>query len=456
MRTRGAAVDPAEGQSCWRPSSLLATLTDANANEQAPLFWSFACFFMLLCSYSILRPLRDEMGIANGVGKMPWLFSATFISILVAALFFSCATSRVPKVVLLPGTYWFFLSHIGIFFLLFRIGVARSVAVPAFFVWLSVFNLLVVSAFWSFMTDVFTGEQGKRLFGFIASGGSAGALAGPALTAAIAPRFEPLNLFLISACFLLAAIGALRKLTGFPCVGTREDRIGRGEGVRLESPSLAGTGFLVVGYATLSTLLYIQQAEIVSARIAQPAARTAFFASVDLGVNATTLLLQVFVSGRLMKRFGLEVTLAAVPFLVAAGFLALSFAPVLPLLVAVLVIHRAGSFTLLRPGREVLYASAPSAGRHKAKSFIDTVVYRGSDAAGAWIFGLMRGAGLGLGATAGVGVPIALLWMVAGFTMGRRHEHRRRAGKSEGEASEPPNRDREWVGSRGSGTGSLS
>jgi AAA family ATP:ADP antiporter len=407
---------------------LLGRVTQARPGEERALAWSFTCLFALLCSYSILRPLRDALGLAWGARNVQWLFSATFVLALLVVPLLGRALSCAPRKILLPSIYRFFLSHLAIFFVLFRAGVGSSFRVPAFFIWLGVFNLLAVSVFWSLMADVFNQEQAKRLFGSIASGGSAGALTGPLLTATLATRLGPASLILLSGGFLLLATVSMNELVAlgpaasgaFP--GASRARAECQIPFRPKSPSLLGVGLLIAGYTTVSTLLYCQQAEIVLARMASPAERTAFLASVDLAVSATTLLVQVFLTGRLMRRCGLALTLPAVPLLVSAGFLALAALPGLPLLVTVVVIHRAGSLALLRPSREVLFTNLGPGRRIKAKTFLDTVVYRGSDAIGAWFFALMRSAALGPQCVAAAGVPIALLWAFTGFVLGRRHE----------------------------------
>src|SRR4051794_14048939 len=146
------------------------------------MLWSFAYFFCLLASYYILRPLRDEMGVAGGIRNLQWLFTATFVTMLAAVPCYGALVARVPRRRFIPLVYHFFVANLAIFWLLLELGVDRALVARVFFVWISVFNLFAVSVFWSFMADLYTSEQGKRLYGFIAAGGSAGALAGPAIT----------------------------------------------------------------------------------------------------------------------------------------------------------------------------------------------------------------------------------------------------------------------------------
>lgn len=164
---------------------MLQRLVKAESAELPALRWSFLYFFCLLSSYYILRPVRDEMGIQGGVQNLPWLFTATFFAMLAAVPLFGWLTARYPRRLVLPVVYWFFIGNLVLFFIAFQLPAIRPLAAHLFFVWVSVFNLFVVSVFWSFMVDLFSDEQGKRLFGFIAAGGTCGAVTGPALTTAI-------------------------------------------------------------------------------------------------------------------------------------------------------------------------------------------------------------------------------------------------------------------------------
>jgi ATP:ADP antiporter, AAA family len=416
-------------------ATLLKRLVDVEPEELRALLWSFSYFFALLCSYYIVRPMRDEMGVAGGVENLQWLFTGTFVTMLAAVPLFGWVTSRFDRRRFLPYVYLFFIASLLVFFLLFRSNITHVYVARAFFIWASVFNLFVVSVFWSFMADIFSNRQAQRLFGFIAAGGTAGAITGPVLTASLALSLGPTNLLLISTLCLGWALLCIYSLIAWSdrltvyaatdAAGTAADTALGGSlfaGVKLvmRSPYLLGICLLMLLFTTLSTFLYFQQAQIVRDSFAEPAARTAVFAAIDLAVNSLTILIQVLLTGRLVKWLGLPVTLAFIPLLLGAGFLAIGFAPVLAVLVVVQVIRRAGNYAIMRPAREMLYVVLGREEKYKAKNFIDTVVYRGGDAVSAWAYDGLRALGLGLSAIAFIAVPLSVVWVGVAYRLGKQ------------------------------------
>ncbi len=431
--------------------AVLRRIVNVRDGEAGALLWSFAYFFFLLCAYYILRPVREEMGVAGGVRNLQWIFTGTFVAMLAAVPLFGAAAARFPRKTLLPVVYGFFISNILIFYALFRAHVEISYIAPAFFIWVSVFNLFVVSVFWSFMADLFTNEQARRLFGFIAAGGSAGAVAGSALTAGLVVRIGVTNLLLISVLLLGGALVCVHRILRWaqksrearlegspqPPGGADEPEPPRPEGAAIgggvwtgvkqvfQSRYLLGICLYILLYTTLSTFLYLEQAHIVRGAFDDPAKRTALFASINLGVNVLTILTQLFLTGRIVAAFGLPVTLALAPALVMLGFAGLGFFPVLGVLVAFQVVRRAGNFALARPAREVLFTVVGREEKYKAKNFIDTVVYRGGDAVSGWVFAGLSGLGMGLSAIAFLAVPIAAGWLITGVSLGRKQDRLR-------------------------------
>jgi AAA family ATP:ADP antiporter len=413
----------------------LTRLVSVETGEWRALCWSFAYFFSLLCGYYILRPVRDAMGIAGGVQQLQWLFTGTFVAMLAAIPLYGWVTSRFPRRHFLPYVYYFFIANLLLFYALFEAGNPGAWVARAFFIWASVYNLFVVSVFWSFMADLYSNPQARRLFGFIAGGGTAGALAGPALTALLAVPLGTNNLLLVSAAFLVVAVLCIHRLIAWhkqlsatqteQAVG-EERAMGGGilAGVRLvaRSPYLLGICLLMLLFTTLSTFLYFQQAQIVRDSFVNSAERTAVFAAIDLAVNTLTILLQVFVTARIVRLLGVGGTLALIPLLLTAGFAALGVAPILLVLVVVQVLRRAGEYAITRPAREMLYVVLAREEKYKAKNFIDTVVYRGGDAVSSWAYAGLRALGLGLGAIAFIAVPLALVWAWVAFKIGRRQE----------------------------------
>ncbi len=422
---------PQEAQN--RPA-LLQRLTGIRRGEGGAVLWSFVYFFALLSSYYILRPIRDEMGVTAGVERMHWLFTGTFIAMLLVVPAFGWITSRYRRRQFLPYVYYFFIAHLLMFYGLFESGIPTQRVAPAFFIWLSVFNLFVVSVFWSFMNDLFDNAQARRLFGFIAAGGTAGAIAGPAATTLLVTHLGASTMLLLSTGLLGLAVFCIRRLIAWhqvqeaaaadPAADRQEAALGGGilDGVRLvvRSPYLLGICLLIVLFASLSTFLYFQQAQIVRDAFDDPATRTAVFAAMDLAVNTLTLFAQVFATGRLVNRLGLGRTLALVPLLLSAGFLLLGLFPLLPVLVTVQVLRRAGNYAVMRPAREMLYVVLTREEKYKAKNFIDTVVYRGGDALSSWLYAGLRSLGLGLSGIAWLAVPACLVWAWIALRLGHR------------------------------------
>ena len=424
----------------------LARLVAVRPGEVRALLWSFAYFFCLLAGYYVLRPLRDEMGIAGGVRNLQWLFTATFVVLLAAVPLFGAVVAKLPRRRFIPIVYHFFVVNIAIFWLLLSFDIDRQNVARVFFVWISVFNLFAVSVFWSFMADLFAAEQGKRLFGFIAAGGSAGALAGPALTIWLAAAIGPVNLLIVAAVLLEAAVLCARQLeSGAPQVRTGADEAaaettpatqpestGLGGGwlagiaMVLRSPYLAGIALWVSLLSLAGTFLYFQQANIVAAASDDPAVRTRIFATIDLVIGILTIVVQCAATGRLITRFGVGPAAGFLPVVFCVGFAALAASPMLALVIAFQAIQRTANFAISNPAREVLFTVVKRAEKYKAKNVIDIVVFRGADAVSGWLFAALRGLGLELSAISLATVPVAAGWFILALALGRAQERRAR------------------------------
>ncbi len=404
---------------------LLATVQPA---ERRAVGWSFGYFFSLLCGYYILRPVRDEMGILGGVDQLQWLFTGTLIAMLCAVPIYGWLVGRYQRRTFLPAVYLFFAANLLIFYLLLKSTTDPAWVARAFFIWTSVYNLFAVSVFWSVMADLFRPEQGRRLFGLIAAGGSAGAIAGPLLTATLATRVGTANLLLISIAFLGLTLLCVQQLGK----GIRqsnapnppaEPRIGGSPLAGLSAVARSAYLLQICGYVllltTLATFLYFMQAQIIADAFESSAQRTAVFARVDLAVNMLTVSVQIFFTGRLMNRFGVQPALVFLPLLCVVGFSLLGVMPGLAVLLGFQILRRAGNYALTRPAREVLFTVVPREEKYKAKSFIDTVIYRAGDAVSAWVFAGLKAGGLSLAGTALVALPLCLIWWLLGAWLGR-------------------------------------
>ncbi len=405
-------------------------------HEVHALLWAFAYFFCVLSGYYVVRPMRETLGIAAGVENLHWLFTATFVAMLAVVPLFGWVTSRFPRRRFLPWVYAFFILHLLAFWGLLQAERFALVTARVFYVWVSVFNLFVVSVFWSFMADLFTTAQARRLFGFVAAGGTAGALAGPALAASLIRPLGQESLLLVSAGLLACAIVCIQRLGAWHDAQAGDAHAARraaaarplGGGVLsaiplvLRSSYLLGIAAFVLLFTSASTVLYFQQAEIVRDTIAGEEQRTVLFAAMDLAVNALTLATQVFLTGRLVRALGVAWTLALVPGLLGLGFLAIGLAPVLPAILAVQIVRRAGEYAVTRPARELLYVVLGREEKYKAKNLVDTAVYRGGDTLSAWAFAGLRAVGLQLGTIALAAVPVVALWTWLAVRLGRRQE----------------------------------
>jgi AAA family ATP:ADP antiporter len=353
---------------------------------------------------------------------------------------FTALVSRLPRRLFIPLSYIFFALNMIAFWLLF-LGLSRAAGIwtgRVFFVWTSVFNLFVVSIFWSLMADLFRPAQAKRLFGFVAVGGTVGAVVGSSVTAFLSSRFGPTNLLLVSAAILGLAILSARKLMSTvshhkvdddplrPPTAQVEQPVGGGifDGIRtvFSSSYLLGIVGYMLLYTITATILYFQQAEIVEVSFVDRTARTVFFARIDLAVNVLTALTQIFFTGRIVRRIGVALALATLPLVCILGFLWLGVAPTLTAIAVFQILRRSSNYAVARPCREMLYTVIPRSAKYKAKNFIDTFVYRFGDQVGAWSYAGLGALGLGAASISLVATPLAVGWMLIGLWLGRRQK----------------------------------
>jgi ATP:ADP antiporter, AAA family len=440
---------------------ILGRAADVRPGEAAAVLWAFAYFFFLLGGYYLLRPIREEMGIRGGVEKLHWVFSATFVVMIVAVPLYSALVSRVPRARAIPWVYRFFLLNLGAFYALFEAGVAPAWVARTFFVWVSVYNLFVTSVFWSLLADVFTSAQGKRLFGLVAAGGSAGALAGSAAVAWLAAHVGLPNLLLASAVTLELCVWCVRRLVRWSARGgARGGAPGAADGgaapptappergtggsalagitAIFRSRYLLGIAIQMLLFAIGSTFLYFQQARIVAHDIPDPAARARLFAAVDLGVNVAALLTQSLATGRIVTALGVGRALALVPALSIPGFAALAVFPSVWTLGVLQAIRRAAHFALERPTREVLFTVVSREDKYKAKSFIDTFVYRGGDVVSGWLHAGLAALGFSLTALSLSAIPFGAASVGVALWLGRRQRGLEARGGAEAREAGAP------------------
>ncbi|MBL1273106.1 MAG: MFS transporter [Oceanospirillales bacterium] len=412
-------------------------------HEVLPVFVAVLYFFCVLTALMVLRPAREALGIQGGIDTVRWLFIGTAVVTLAVNPVFGWLVSRLPRRMFISATYLFFSASLLVFYGLMTltpnvIGVTTG---QVFYVWFSVFNLFVTMVFWALMADRFSFDQGKRFFGLIAVGGTLGAIFGPWLAGRLAQPLGTPALLLVATGFLVLALVAALVLTRLqphspsqrqspedPLPVDEHARIGGSawEGLRAvcRSRYLMGIAAYVVILAVMATFIYFTRLHMVAAMGESTDLRTTLFARIDLITQIATLVMQALVAGHLMKRLGVSVTLALLPLTAALGFVGLAMVGSFAALVVFEASFRAVQRALMRPARETLYTVASREEKYKAKAFIDTFVYRFGDVVGAQTEGLLARLGMGLAGIAAVAVPLALMWAVLAFWLGRSQKQK--------------------------------
>ncbi len=422
-------------------TAILQRFTNIRRDEAGPILVAGLFFFCVLTALMVVRPAREALGMQRGIESVRWLFIGTVVVTLLVNPIFGLLVSRFRRLVFINATYLFFVFGLLVFYALLVLAPASigERTGQVFYVWFSVFNLFATMLFWALMADRFSLEQSKRLFGAIAVGGTLGAIFGPWLASQLAKPLGTPSLLLVAAGFLLLATGAawwftrLRTdrsdpLPGDPQLVPEHKVIGGSawEGFQavLRSPYLLAICAYVLILAIMATFIYFTRLQMVAALGTGLDMRTAKFAQIDMITQVATLALQAIVTGHLMKRLGVSVTLALLPVTVALGFLGLVIVGSLAALIAFEATFRAVQRGIMRPARETLFTTVPRADRYKAKAFIDTFVYRGGDVIGAQTEGLLGRLGMGLAALASFAIPLAVVWMVIGLWLGKAQRER--------------------------------
>ncbi len=416
-----------------RPS-VLQLLAGVRRDERHLLALSALYFFLVMASYFILRPIRDQMGLAGGVRNLPWLFTGTLVAMLLISPLFSALVSRWPRKRFVSWSYRALMGCLfGFYLALLYLPDASQVWVGrAFFIWASVFNLFAVSLFWAVMADVFKSESSRRLYGVIAAGGTLGALTGGVVTSMLVEAVGAPALLLVSLVMLELALWCMFAVHRRAAANESPQSPDRGseiiggnalDGFRMamRSPYLLGMCGYMLLYTVGSTFLYFLQAQVVDSTIDGEIAQTAYFANVDIWVNSLTLVLQLFLTGRLMARIGVGLTLAALPLISIIGFVGLGVTPILAAVVVFTVARRVTNFAFSRPAREALFVPLSRGEKYKAKNLIDTVVYRLGDQLGAWTNGLLIALGFGISGIAFTAVPLAAIWLGLSLWLGKKY-----------------------------------
>jgi len=409
---------------------LLNKATKIEANEVKAVLVSFSFIFTILASYYIIRPVRDAMASNWSDVELSTIWTLTFLISFLVVSIYGYVCSKVKFKNLVPGVYGFFAATFYLLYFFTNAFPDLNLINQIFYVWVSVFSLLNISVFWSFMADTYKQEQSRRLFGFIASGSSLGAIFGPAVSFFLAEKVGSNELILISATMLLVPIFIvlyLQKIKETELANTsaaeyNEQAIGSGILAGFKEfalkPILLGIGLFIFIYTGISTFVYFEIKNILID--VDPDSRTQIWAGIDLAVNVLAVITGMFGTSRLATKFGLKITLPLVPIIIAGLLFLLALSPILWAVVGLQIIRRAGEYSITKPAREMLFTLVDRESRFKAKSVIDVVIYRGGDIFWAWSFtGLTQVMGLGLGGIAIVGGFIATLWSYVALRLGR-------------------------------------
>jgi ATP/ADP translocase len=414
--------------------SILKRLIPVSTAEARIVLWAWLYIFSLFLAYYLLRPVRDSLGVSNGIENLPWLFTATMVTMLLLNPLFSALVRQLPRARFIAVSYRFFTLNLLIFSGLFlsnnndvQLWVSR-----AFFIWVSVFNLFVISVFWSTIVDAFSHEQGKRIFGFLAAAATSGGILGSSLTGVLIAWVNTNWLLLFAAIFIEVAVFASSKVINKNASPDHREHIANSNELpvggsllsgmthTLRSPYLLGIAGFMVLYSLTSTFLYFQQAHIAAANFADSTERTLFFARIDLWVNIITLMCQLFLTAKLIEKMGIIFTLGILPLVSIFGFSLLAATPTIAIFATVQIARRVTNFALARPTRELLFTSLSREDRYKAKNFIDTVVYRLGDQAGSWSYAGLIGLSLGMAELAVIAIPCCLIWLMLSIWLARK------------------------------------
>jgi ATP:ADP antiporter, AAA family len=425
---------------------LLGRIAQVEPREVGAVVAAFMLIFFVLGGYFAIRPVRETFGTILGRSRTQDLWVATFLGALAIVPLYGALVARVRRGILLPLIYGVVAASLVGFAFAIHSDEHNATTAATFYVWISVLNLMLVSVFWSFALELFDSGQAKRLFGFIAAGGTAGGLFGPFVTDLTVKSIGNVGVLLISAAMFVGAIVAQRVLlriwstggsTGAAASGTaanpRADRALGGNPfagftILFRSPYLLMIALFVLLLSVANSLLYFEQLNLVDKNYVHPAERTQVFARIDFTVQALAILSQLFITGRVAQRLGVTALLTIVPLIVALGFGAIAASGTLGVVIAVMIARRWGEYAFIRPGREMLFSRLSTETKYKAKNLIDVPVYRGADALSAQVSKALEKVGFTTVGFATLGAVFALVWVGVGLWLGRRNERDRLQG----------------------------
>tara|TARA_B100001142_G_scaffold160000_1_gene160277 strand:+ start:4129 stop:5424 length:1296 start_codon:yes stop_codon:yes gene_type:complete len=424
-------------------SKFINLSTRIKPNEIRATLLSFSFVFLLMTAYFILRPVRDAMSSDWTDTELSWLWTSTFFFSFLAVSLYGEIISRIKFNYVVPGVYVFFSISFFAFNFLSLILIDPDIINKIFYVWLSVFSLFHVSVFWSFISNIFSKEQAPRLFGFIASGASIGAILGPSVPILFANQVGTMNLLIIAGIILLIPVPLISWLEKIQFSELKNHKVNLDETKNtikkdflsgfsslIKNPYLISISLFILFYVVMNTFIYFELRKLLIDFDRD--ARTQIWASIDLIVNVLAIVTAIFLTGRITTRFGMPTTLALIPVLMVLGWLVVAISPILLFLIGLQIIRRAGNYAITKPGREMLFTLVDNEARYKVKPVIDIVVYRGGDMLTAWFYTFLTATlGLGLSGVSIIAAAVASLWALTGLYLGKRYKIQRTAESQE-------------------------
>ena len=424
-------------------SKFINLSTRIKPNEIRATLLSFSFVFLLMTAYFILRPVRDAMSSDWTDTELSWLWTSTFFFSFIAVSLYGEIISRIKFNYVVPGVYVFFSISFFAFNFLSLILIDPGIINKIFYVWLSVFSLFHVSVFWSFISNIFSKEQAPRLFGFIASGASIGAILGPSVPILFANQVGTMNLLIIAGIILLIPVPLISWLEKIQFSELKNHKVNLDETKNtikkdflsgfsslIKNPYLISISLFILFYVVMNTFIYFELRKLLIDFDRD--ARTQIWASIDLIVNVLAIVTAIFLTGRITTRFGMPTTLALIPVLMVLGWLVVAISPILLFLIGLQIIRRAGNYAITKPGREMLFTLVDNEARYKVKPVIDIVVYRGGDMLTAWFYTFLTATlGLGLSGVSIIAAAVASLWALTGLYLGKRYKIQRTAETQE-------------------------
>lgn len=424
-------------------SKFINLSTRIKPNEIRATLLSFSFVFLLMTAYFILRPVRDAMSSDWTDTELSWLWTSTFFFSFLAVSLYGEIISRIKFNYVVPGVYVFFSISFFAFNFLSLMLIDPDIINKIFYVWLSVFSLFHVSVFWSFISNIFSKEQAPRLFGFIASGASIGAILGPSVPILFANQVGTMNLLIIAGIILLIPVPLISWLEKIQFSELKNHKVNLDETKNtikkdflsgfsslIKNPYLISISLFILFYVVMNTFIYFELRKLLIDFDRD--ARTQIWASIDLIVNVLAIVTAIFLTGRITTRFGMPTTLALIPVLMVLGWLVVAISPILLFLIGLQIIRRAGNYAITKPGREMLFTLVDNEARYKVKPVIDIVVYRGGDMLTAWFYTFLTATlGLGLSGVSIIAAAVASLWALTGLYLGKRYKIQRTAETQE-------------------------